>query len=137
MVKKQNSQVFKSIKAVDEELLASEGIELSELEGEELENHFKLSNLCLVTNKGLTHGPFGTNVLARNPVTICIDNGNVLDHATSNFIYLNEYCEPVTLSNDRCFSFYVSSQSQELESIYNKISAKTKMHLLMLANTIQ
>jgi len=106
--KKQNRQVFKSIKAVDEELLASEGIELSELEGEELENYFKLSNLCLVTNKGHRHGPFGTNVLARNPVSISIDKGNVLAHLTLNFIYPDEYSEPVPLSNGKCFSFYVS-----------------------------
>ena len=138
--KKQNRQVFKSIKAVDEELLASEDIELSELEGEALENHFKLSNLFLVTNKGQKYGPFGTNILARNPVSISIDEGNVFAHLTLNFIYPNmidnEY-EPVTLSNGKCFSFYVSFQSQELKSIYNEIPAKTKMHLLMLANTIQ
>ena len=114
MVKKQNSQVFKSIKAVDEELLASEGIELSELEGEDLENHFKLSNLCLVTNKGQKYGPFGTNILARNPVSISIDEGNVFAHLTLNFIYpimIDNKYEPVTLSNGKCFSFYVSSIS--------------------------
>ena len=109
--KKQNRQVFKSIKAVDEELLASEDIELSELEGEALENHFKLSNLCLVTNKGQKYGPFGTNILARNQVSISIDEGNVLAHLTLNFIYPDEHCEPVTLSNGKCFSFYVSFQS--------------------------
>ena len=111
---KQNRQVFKSIKAVDEELLASEDIELSELEGEALENHFKLSNLCLVTNKGQKYGPFGTNILARNPVSISIDEGNVLAHLTVNFIYANDDREPVTISNDTCFSFYVSFESHEL-----------------------
>ena len=117
--KKQNRQVFKSIKAVDEELLASEDIELSELEGEELENHFKLSNFCLVTNKGHKHGPFGTNILARNPVSISIDEGNVLAHLTLNFIYANDDCEPVTISNDKCFSFYVSFESHEVMSIFD------------------
>ena len=111
--------MFKSIKAVDMELLESKNIELSELEGEELENHFKLSNLCLVTNKGHTHGPFGTNKLARNPVSISIDKGNVLAHLTLNFIYANEYDEPVPLSNGKCMSFYVSFQSQELMEIFN------------------
>ena len=114
MVKKQNRQVFKSIKAMDEELLASEDIKLSELKGEELENHFKLSNLCLLTNKGHKHGPFGTNIFARNPVSISIDEGNVLAHLTLNFIYANEDRKPVTISNDTCFSFYVSFESHEL-----------------------
>ena len=103
--KNKTGKCLKSMKAVDEELLASE---LWELEGEELENHFKLSNLCLVTNKGQKYGPFGTNILARNPVSISIDEGNVLSHLTLNFIYPGKYCEPVTLSNGKCFSFYVS-----------------------------
>ena len=92
--------MIKSVKAVDDfELFESEYIYLAELESEELENYFKLSNLCLVTNKGHTHGPFGTNLLARKPVTICIDNGNVLDHVISNFIYPDVSLRPVSLSN--------------------------------------
>ena len=122
---------------MDLELLESEDIDLAELEGDELENYFKFSNLYLVTNKGNTHGPFGTNLLARKSVSISIDKGNVLAHLTLAFIYPNEGYEPVTLSNGKCFSFYVSSQSQELKSIFIEISAKTKMHLLMLADTIE
>ena len=148
--KKQERKVFKSIKAVDGELLKSENIYLSELKGEELENYFKLSNFCLVTNKGHTHGPFGTNLLARKPVTICIDNGNVLDHATNNFIYANENSEHFAVSNVRCFSFYVSSHKSQNRTwdlssfkyikwtqFLLKILAKTKMHLLMLACIFQ
>ena len=97
------------MKAVDEELLYPDDIYLSDLEDEELEDYFKLSNLCLVTNKGHTYGPYGsTNLLGRKPVIICIDNGNVLAQATCNFIYPDEENKPIDFTNRKCFSFYVS-----------------------------
>ena len=94
------------MKAVDQELLDSD---LSDLEDEELEDYFKLSNLCLVTNNGHTYGPYGsTDLLGRKPVTISIENGNVLAQATCNFIYPDEEDKPIDFTNRQCFSFYVS-----------------------------
>ena len=129
--------MFKSIKATDIVLLESKEIYLSDLEDEELQNHFQISNFRLVTNKR-SYGPFGcTDSLVRKPVTILIDKGDVIAQAVTSFIFPNDNDEPVYYSDSKCFSFYVSSQSQELKSIYNEISAKTKMHLLMLADTIE
>ena len=92
-------RLFNSVKAVDQEIL----------EEEQLENYFKLSNLCLVTNKGHTKGPYGsTDLLERKPVTISIENGNVLAQATCNFIYPDEENKPIDFTNRKCFSFYVS-----------------------------
>ena len=92
-------RLFNSVKAVDQEIL----------EEEQLENYFKLSNLCLVTNKGHTKGPYGsTDLLGRKPVTISIENGNVLAQATCNFIYPGEENKPIDFTNRKCFSFYVS-----------------------------
>ena len=99
-------RLFNSLKAVDHELLDSD---LSDLQDEELEDYFKLSNLCLVTNKGHTYGPYGsTDLLGREPVTICINNGNVLAQATCNFTYPGEGDKPIDFTNRKCFSFYVS-----------------------------
>ena len=101
---------FNSVKAVDEaELQKSKDMYVSDLEDEELEDYFKLSNLCLVTNNGHTYGPYGsTDLLGRKPVTISIENGNVLAQATCNFIYPDEEDKPIDFTNRQCFSFYVS-----------------------------
>ena len=102
-------RLFNSVKAVDQEILEFKNICLSDLEEEQLENYFKLSNLCLVTNNGHTYGPYGsTDLLGRKPVTISIENGNVLAQATCNFIYPDEEDKPIDFTNRKCFSFYVS-----------------------------
>ena len=102
--------MFKSLKAVDVELLLSEEIYLSDLEENELEKYFQLSNFRLVTNK-TSYGPFGcSDSPLRKPVAVPIENGNVLAQAMSSFIYPNDDDEPVHYSNSKCFSFYVSAQ---------------------------
>ena len=100
--------MFKSIKATDNELLLSEEIYLSDLEDEELQNHFQISNFRLVTNKR-SYGPFGcTDSHVRKPVTIHIDKGDVIAQAVTSFIYPNDDDEPVSYSDSKCFSFFVS-----------------------------
>ena len=127
------------MKAVDEQLLYPDDIYLSDLEDEELEDYFKLSNLCLVTNNGNTYGPYGsTNLLGKKPVIICIDNGNVLAQATCNFIYPDEENKPIDFTNRQCFSFYVSfTYKRNGVHFYFKKSAKNPLYLLMLAHTVQ
>ena len=71
---------------------------------------FKLSNFRLMTNK-TSYGPFGfPDFRVRKPVIIPIHNGDVVAQAISKFIYSNEDYEPVRLTNQKCFSFYVSFQ---------------------------
>ena len=102
--------MFKSLKAVDVELLQSNEIYLSDLEENELENYFQLSNFRLVTNK-TSYGPFGcSDSPFRKPVAVPIENGNVVAQAMSSFIYPNDDVEPVHFTNSKCFSFYVSVQ---------------------------
>ena len=117
-----------SVKAVDEaELLKSKDMNLSDLEDEELEDYFRLSNLCLLTNNGNTFGPYGsTDLLERKPVTISIENGNVLAQATCNFIYPDEEAKPIDFTNRKCFSFYVSfTYKRNRVHFYLKISQKS------------
>ena len=100
--------MFNSVEAVDRsELYQSKRINLTDLEDEKLKKYFVPSNFCLISSDGHTYGPFGTDTLGRKPVTIQICNGDVLDQATSSFIYCNGF---KTFKNDKCFSFYVSNE---------------------------
>ena len=65
------------------------------------------SKFCLISSDGHKYGPFGTDSLGRKPVTIQIDNGDVLAQATSSFIY---HGGSIIFKNDKCFSFYVSNE---------------------------
>ena len=128
------------MKAVDaDELLDSDDIYLSDLEDKEVEDYFKLSNLCLVTNKGHTYGPYGsTDLLGRKSVTISIENGNVLAQAICNFSYPDAEDKPIDFTNRKCFSFYVSfTYKRNRVHFYFKKSAKNQSYLLMLAHTVQ
>ena len=101
--------MFNSVEATDEsELRRGKGIELRNLKDEELKKYFVPSNFCLISSDGHKYGPFGTDSLGRKPVTILIDNGDVLAQATSSFIY--GYFGDKTFKNDECFSFYVSNE---------------------------
>ena len=101
--------MFNSIEAVDEiELGRGKVIRLRNLKDEELKKYFVPSNFCLISSDGHKYGPFGTDSLGRKPVTIQIGNGDVLDQATSSFIY-NRGRE--TFKNDKCFGFYVSNET--------------------------
>ena len=97
--------MFNSVQAVDEIELYN--IELVDLEDEELKKILLPSNFCLISSDGHTYGPFGSDLLGRKPVTIQIGNGNVLDQATSSFIY--DYGRK-TLKSVECFSFYISNK---------------------------
>ena len=97
--------MFNSVQAVDEIELYN--IELVDLEDEELKKILLPSNFCLISSDGHTYGPFGSDLLGRKPVTIQIGNGNVLDQATSSFLY--DYGSEI-VKNDKCFSFYVSNE---------------------------
>ena len=77
------------------------------MEDEELKKYFLPSKFCLISSEGHTYGPFGTDSFGRKPVTILIDNGDVIAQATSSFIY-DDGRE--TFKNDKCFSFYVSNE---------------------------
>ena len=108
--------MFNSIEAVDEiELRRVKGIRLKELEYEELKKYFVPSMFCLVTNTGKKYGPYGTDSLGRKPVTILIDNGDVLAQGTSSFLYLAgsklTNTKMTTFKNDECFSFCVSNET--------------------------
>ena len=105
--------LFNNIKAVDECELYDLNIaffdeEFPELKDEELQEWFQPSNFCLITSNGHKHGPFGTNLRGRKPITIPIHNGNVLAQASFNFIYPDDFNRPVYFSNEKCFSFLVS-----------------------------
>ena len=93
----------KSRKAVD-----IEQIDLWKYEDKDLETHFKPLDFWLVTTEK-TYGPFGSSKLnSRKPITIPIEDGDVLAQVTNYFIYPNEYNEPIFYTNKKCFSFYVS-----------------------------
>ena len=96
--------MFNSVKATDEHELK---LRLEDLKDEELKKYFVPSKFCLVLNTGEKFGPYGTDSLGRKPVTILIDNGDVIAQATSSFIYDNG---EKTFKNDKCFSFYVSNE---------------------------
>ena len=60
------------------------------------------------------YGPFGASDSdQRKQISIPIDNGDVLGQVTYYFIYANEYDEPISFKNQKCFSFYVSSLYQK------------------------
>ena len=100
--------MFNSVEATDElELRDCGDIELRNLEYEELKKYFVPSNFSLISNTGHKYGPFGTDSFGRKPVTILIDNGDVIAQATSSFIYDDD---EKTFKNDKCFSFYVSNE---------------------------
>ena len=108
--------MFNSVEATDEfELLNSKHIYIGYLEDEELKKYFVPSKFCLVLNTGEKFGPYGTDSLGRKPVTILIDNGDVLAQGTSSFLYLAgskfEFVKMTTFKNDECFSFCVSNET--------------------------
>ena len=85
-----------------------EQIDLWKCEDKDLETHFQPLDFWLVTTEK-TYGPFGSSDLkSRKPITIPIEDGDVLAQVTSYFIYPNEYNEPIFYINKKCFSFYVS-----------------------------
>ena len=91
----------------EDELRESRDIELGDLEDQELKKYFLPSKFCFISSDDHTYGPFGTDSIGRKPVTIQIDNGDVLAQATSSFIYDGGR---KTFKNDKCFSFYVSNE---------------------------
>ena len=93
--------MFNSVEAKQEDS------RLENFEDEELKKYFVPSNFCLISNNGHKYGPFGTDSLERMPVTIQIDNGDVLAQATSSFIY--NYGRK-SFKSLECFSFYVSNE---------------------------
>ena len=97
--------MFNSVEATDQFELSES---ISHLKDEELKKYFVPSNFCLISSDGHKYGPFGTDTLGRKPVTIQIDNGDVLAQATSSFIYDGGY---KIFKNDECFSFYVSNET--------------------------
>ena len=118
--------MFYSVEAVIE---ADDAFSDSESESEpkseyksEDEFNFLLSNFFLISNNGQKYGPFGTDSIERKPVTIQIGNGDVLAQATSSFIYA--YGGEKTFKNDKCFSFYVSNESQ-ISGLANGSRAET------------
>ena len=97
--------MFNSVEAaIDSDDDFSDSESESEYEFED-EFNFLLSNFCLISNNGQKYGPFGTDSFGRKPVTIQIGNGDVLDQATSSFIYGDKI-----FKSDKCFSFYVSNE---------------------------
>ena len=100
-------------KAIDENLLEEKKrIYLYECEEKDLEKYFQLLNFRLVTTKK-KYGSFGSSDLEfRKPITIPIENGDVLAQITNNFIYQDEYYQPTVFENEKCFSFYVGVSCQ-------------------------
>ena len=90
------------------ELWDSKYIDFCDLKDEKLQKCCQPSNFCLITSNGHKHGPFGTHLLGRKPVTVSTDNGNVLAQAALNFIYPDDNDCPIYFSNEKCFSFLVS-----------------------------
>ena len=82
------------------------------MEDEELKKYCLPTNLCLLSSHDsydpyeYSYGPFGTNLFDGKPVTIQIDNGDVLAQATS-FIY---HFSHKKFESVECFSFYVSNE---------------------------
>ena len=100
--------MFNSVEATDQKALNdSKKILLRSLEDEELKKYFLPSQFCIFSSDDHTYGPYGTDSIGRKPVTIPIGNGDVLDQATSSFIYK---VGVKTFKNDKCFSFYVSNK---------------------------
>ena len=101
--------MFYSVEAVIE---ADDDFSDSESESEpksesksEDEFNFLLSNFFLISNNGQKYGPFGTDLIENESVTIQIGNGDVLAQATSSFSSSRKI-----FKSDKCFSFYVSNE---------------------------
>ena len=85
-------------------------IDLWQRKDKDLEHYFQSLNFHIVTTKK-TYGPFGSSDLnQQKQISIPIENGDVLAQVTNYFIYSNEYDEPISFQNEKCFSFYVSLQ---------------------------
>ena len=91
--------MFDSVKAVDDDFLLDNSIDLLESKDAESDNYFRPSQFCLLTSNGHKYGPYGTDSLERKQVTKTIDRGDVLTHAFENLIPFS-----VPLSNDKFFN---------------------------------
>ena len=100
--------MFNSVEATDKfELRQSKNIWLKDLEDEEFKKYFLPSQFSIFSSDGHKYGPYGTDSIGREQVTIQIGNGDVCAQATSSFVY--DFGRK-TFKSDKCFSFYVSNK---------------------------
>ena len=99
--------MFNSFKVSDQDELEDENFDLWRFKDKELKRYLLPSKFSLISSDDHTYGPFGIDSFGKKPVTIQIDNGEVLAQATSSFLY--DYGRKLFKSLE-CFSFYVSNE---------------------------